>query len=167
MLEEKISRLELALKVQRETHSESALLKTEKEIGRQVAGKSAMPRTCQDARSADPSLSSGMYWIDPDGQGVGDAPIQVYCDMASGKKKRATTQFDRNRNFFIRLVLKKGSTSVLHDSESPMDVGHCTDPGCYSRAVNYSATSRQMSALVELSSECHQSIKVSSKNSIK
>jgi hypothetical protein len=107
MLEEKISRLELALKVQRETHSESALLKTEKEIGRQVAGKSAMPRTCQDARSADPSLSSGMYWIDPDGQGVGDAPIQVYCDMASGKKKRATTQFNRNRNFFIRLVLKK------------------------------------------------------------
>ncbi|XP_046451016.1 uncharacterized protein LOC124199278 [Daphnia pulex] len=135
MLEEKISRLELALKVQRETNSESALLKTEKEIGRQVAGKSAMPRTCQDARSADPSLSSGMYWIDPDGQGVGDAPIQVYCDMASG------------------------STSVLHDSESPMDVGHCTDPGCYSRAVNYSATSRQMSALVELSNECHQSIK--------
>lgn len=86
MLEEKISRLELALTVQRETNSESASLKTEKEIDRQVAGKSAMPRTCQDARSADPSLSSGMYWIDPDGQGVGDAPIHVYCDMASGKR---------------------------------------------------------------------------------
>jgi hypothetical protein len=87
MLEEKISRIELALKVHRETNSESASLKTDEEISRQVAGKSAMPRTCQDARSADPSLSSGMYWIDPDVQGVGDAPIQVYCDMASGKKE--------------------------------------------------------------------------------
>jgi hypothetical protein len=25
-----------------------------------------------------------MYWIDPDGQAVGDAPIYVYCDMISG-----------------------------------------------------------------------------------
>jgi hypothetical protein len=29
-----------------------------------------------------------MYWIDPDGQGVGDGAIYVYCDMTSGKKKR-------------------------------------------------------------------------------
>jgi hypothetical protein len=43
-----------------------------------------------------------------------------------------------------------------------MNVGHSTDPGCYSRGVNYSATNRQMAALVELSSECHQSFKVSS-----
>jgi hypothetical protein len=27
-----------------------------------------------------------MYWIDPDGQGVGDAPISVFCDMSTGKK---------------------------------------------------------------------------------
>ncbi|EFX87112.1 hypothetical protein DAPPUDRAFT_312655 [Daphnia pulex] len=76
-----------------------------------------------------------MYWIDPDGQGVGDAPIYVYCDMA------------------------KGSTAIPHDSESAMDVGHCADPGCYSRTMNYNASSRQMSALAELSAECHQSIK--------
>ena len=44
-----------------------------------------------------------------------------------------------------------------------MDVGHCADPGCYSRAVRYSnATMRQMNALADLSSECHQSIKVKS-----
>lgn len=55
-----------------------------------------------------------------------------------------------------------GSTLVLHDSESPTDVGHCTDPGCYSRAINYNASNRQMTALAQLSSECHQSIKVSS-----
>ena len=48
-----------------------------------------------------------------------------------------------------------------HDSEYEMDVGNCVDPGCYSREIKYeSATIRQMSALAELSSECHQSIKV-------
>ena len=49
----------------------------------------------------------------------------------------------------------------MHDSESQMDVGNCADPGCYSREVKYVyATIRQMSALAELSNECHQSIKV-------
>jgi hypothetical protein len=49
-----------------------------------TSGRSAVPRTCREARLADPSLASGMYWIDPDGQAVGDAPIYVYCDMISG-----------------------------------------------------------------------------------
>jgi len=39
-------------------------------------------------------------------------------------------------------------------------VGHCTDPGCYSRLINYNASIKQMKALAELSTECHQSIKV-------
>ncbi len=43
-----------------------------------------------------------------------------------------------------------------------MDVGHCADPGCYSRPVNYDATMRQMKALADLSNECHQSIQVKS-----
>jgi hypothetical protein len=25
-----------------------------------------------------------MQWIDPDGQGIGDDPIYVYCDMTTG-----------------------------------------------------------------------------------
>ena len=64
--------------------------------------------------------------------------------------------------FFLKLNknLLIGSTSILHDSEFPIDVGHCTDPGCYSRAINYNASSKQMKTLAELSSECHQSIKV-------
>ena len=53
-----------------------------------------------------------------------------------------------------------GSTSVLHDSESPFDVGHCGDPGCYSRPIRYNATMGQIISLAELSNECHQSIKV-------
>ncbi len=39
-------------------------------------------------------------------------------------------------------------------------MGHCTDPGCYSRSVNYFATARQMVALADLSDECHQSLNV-------
>jgi hypothetical protein len=51
-----------------------------------ASGKSAaMPRTCRETRLSNPALVSGMYWIDPDGQGVGDDPISVYCDMTSGK----------------------------------------------------------------------------------
>ena len=50
------------------------------------AGRSFLfPRTCRELRATDPSLNSGMHWIDPDGQGVGDDPIYVYCDMATGK----------------------------------------------------------------------------------
>lgn len=54
----------------------------------------------------------------------------------------------------------QGSTSVLHDSESPTDVGHCAEPGCYSKAINYNSSIRQMAALAEISDGCHQSIKV-------
>ena len=62
----------------------------------------------------------------------------------------------------LRLILLwLGATSILHDSELPTDVGHCADPGCYSRAVRYrNATMRQMIALADLSSECHQTIQV-------
>lgn len=47
--------------------------------------KNAILRTCLEIRETDPSLDSGMYWIDPDGQGVGDGAIYVFCDMTSGK----------------------------------------------------------------------------------
>lgn len=53
-------------------------------VARQSSGRSGIPRTCLEAHLIDPSISSGKYWIDPDGQGVGDAPIYVYCDMTSG-----------------------------------------------------------------------------------
>jgi hypothetical protein len=43
------------------------------------------PKTCLEALTADPSLESGMYFIDPDGHGMGDEPIYVYCNMTTGK----------------------------------------------------------------------------------
>ena len=42
------------------------------------------PKTCLEALTEDPSLESGMFLIDPDGQGRGDDPIYVYCNMATG-----------------------------------------------------------------------------------
>ena len=41
-------------------------------------------RTCEELRAADPSLPSGMYSIDPDGQNYGIEPLPVYCNMTSG-----------------------------------------------------------------------------------
>ncbi|EFX85587.1 hypothetical protein DAPPUDRAFT_237752 [Daphnia pulex] len=76
-----------------------------------------------------------MYWIDPDGQDVGDDPIEVQCDMTSG------------------------ITSILHDSEEYVEVDNCFDPGCYSRVIHYSASDRQITKLIELSNECHQYFK--------
>ena len=48
-------------------------------------GQNTLPRTCQAARLANPSLSSGLYWLDPDGTTSGDGPIRVYCNMDTGK----------------------------------------------------------------------------------
>ena len=47
--------------------------------------KSGIPRTCRELRAANPGLASGMQFIDPDGQGNGDDPIFVYCNMSTGK----------------------------------------------------------------------------------
>ena len=55
-------------------------------IGQNSVGRSvSFPRTCRELRASDPTLTSGMHWIDPDGQAVGDDPIYVYCNMTTGK----------------------------------------------------------------------------------
>jgi hypothetical protein len=63
-------------------------------------GKSGIPRTCRELRAVNPSLASGMQFIDPDGQGIGDDPIYVYCDMSSGKLRNFHVIF-----YFISLKL--------------------------------------------------------------
>ena len=64
-----------------------------KEISIRSTGKSGIPRTCRGLQATNPSLPSGMHWIDPDGQGLGDDPIYVYCDMTSGKVCRTLRPF--------------------------------------------------------------------------
>ncbi len=41
-------------------------------------GKNVLLRTFRETCAANHSLTSGMYGIDPDGQGVGDDPINDY-----------------------------------------------------------------------------------------
>ena len=158
-LEAKVKRLEanvttLETKVRHQESLLSAHLKSQSQVQkhpRQVA----IHRTCHETRAANASLASGMYWIDPDGRGVGDDPIHVFCDMKTGKINVNVSSITPN----IQLMCS-GLTSVLHDTENYEEVGNCDNPGCYSRNVSYSATLKQMKALAELSSECHQSIRV-------
>ena len=45
-----------------------------------------LPKTCQDLIStANSSLKSGMYFIDPDGENRGEPAFMVYCNMTTGK----------------------------------------------------------------------------------
>ena len=64
----------------------SKLLPNNRHAAIRSTGKmSEIPRTCRELRAADPTLPSGMYWIDPDGDGEGgDESISVFCDMTSG-----------------------------------------------------------------------------------
>ena len=44
----------------------------------------SLPRSCHEIRVANPIAVSENYYIDPDGAGVGDDPVQVFCDMTTG-----------------------------------------------------------------------------------
>ena len=66
----------------------SKLFLNKRQTSIQSNEKSGIPRTCQELRAANPSLPSGMQWIDPDGQGIGDYPIYVYCNMTTGIKNK-------------------------------------------------------------------------------
>lgn len=71
-----------------------------------------------------------------------------------------TEHFEFKIPFFFKCPFK-GITYVSHDAESTIDVAKCSEPGCYSRAINYGDTTiNQMSVLAQLSGECHQSITV-------
>ncbi|XP_057373185.1 uncharacterized protein LOC130694057 isoform X2 [Daphnia carinata] len=118
---------------------------------RQIATR----RTCQEIMDTNTSYPSGMYWIDPDGQGIGDPPIRVHCDMQVAEANGDNWKWDP----------VKGTTSILHDSESKMDIGNCTEPGCYSRQIKYYASDSQIRALIQLSKNCALKLKYDCRNS--
>ncbi len=82
-LEEKVIRLESKVQQLESVNALRENMAASKSVD-PLTGRNAIPRTCREARLADPSLDSGMHWIDPDGQGVGDDPIYVHCDMTTG-----------------------------------------------------------------------------------
>ena len=71
-------------------------------------------RTCQELASRGLTLS-GLYEVDPDGDGIGHAPIQVYCDFQSN------------------------TTQVLHDKEEMIKIEKCPGVGCAVYKMNYFA----------------------------
>ena len=92
-LESKVTRLEVKVNRLEETAQQKGTPTSNEFIPSHLAlndqrlmGKTvSFPRTCRELLAADPTLNSGLHFIDPDGQGVGDDPIQVYCDMTKGK----------------------------------------------------------------------------------
>jgi len=58
----------------------------------------------------------------------------------------------------------KGSSIISHDSEAKMATTNCVGPGCYSKDVTYPAPMKQLKALIEISKECKQLIKVRKKS---
>ena len=87
-LEEKLEHQELQLRnlTEQLTEKERNLSKSFESSSddRNNQQSNVIYRTCHEVRSRDSSLKSGMYWIDPDGTGVGDEPIRVHCNMATG-----------------------------------------------------------------------------------
>ena len=45
---------------------------------------STTSRTCAELLLTDATLTSGDYYIDPDGANIGEEPILVTCDMNTG-----------------------------------------------------------------------------------
>lgn len=109
-------------------------------------------------------------FIDPDGQGIGDPPIFVECDMANnGIYPKLYT-----KHFKLICVWPSGTTKVVAltekldgyeyvlDSASDIIVQNCTEPGCSVHEINYGhATMRQLIALSTISGQCRQFIRVS------
>jgi len=51
-----------------------------------AGGRYYMPRSCYEIKASNPNATTGLYFIDPDGQINGDGAIQVHCDMATSNK---------------------------------------------------------------------------------
>ena len=55
---------------------------------------------------------------------------------------------------------QEGTTSIFHDTEQMVNVPSCATAGCYTRQIKYSATTRQMALLADISASCQQYFKV-------
>ena len=101
------------------------------------------PKSCSGIKAAYAGSPSGLYIIDPDGEG-GVTSFNVYCDM--------------NDKGGV------GVTVVSHDSESRTHIGGnipgCSSAGCYRKDVTYTGVNTaQLRALTRVSHNCEQFIK--------
>ena len=98
-------------------------------------------KSCSVIKAAYAECPSGLYIIDPDGEG-GVTPFNVYCDMN-----------DKG---------EVGVTVISHDSERRTHVrpNGCGRSGCYRKDVTYSGvTYAQLAALTRVAQNCEQFIK--------
>ena len=95
-LNQKVFYLEQLLNNDRSLATSPPLLKSRSGNKKQMF----MARSCYEALSIDPTLSSGNYYIDPDGTNIGNAPIYVYCDMTTGNE-----HFSLSISMFMVLIL--------------------------------------------------------------
>lgn len=102
-----------------------------------VGRASSVPRSCYEIFSLpQPNAGSGMYLIDPDGNG-GDPPIYAYCDMSTGM------------------------TSIAHNNELPTRVDlSCSGQDCIEMEVTYNASVKQIRSLAYVSEQCRQKFEV-------
>ena len=99
---------------------------------------SGSPLSCSDVKKKQPDAKSGIFTIDPDGEG-GEKHFKVFCDM-------------RDKSGV-------GVTVISHDSLKRTRVGGCEEPGCFAHAVTYESTPAQTAGLVAVSTHCAQHIK--------
>ena len=93
------------------------------------------PRTCYELWEHGVKTSAD-YFLDPDGELIGNPPILAYCDF------------------------EKGTTEIRHDKEFEIKVEKCdSGPGCAKYEINYSANMAQIQSLIQLSETCSQSIR--------
>ena len=78
-LEKRIKQLESATPIKRTARS--VVLSNTTAAAAADDDEKYVGRSCQDLKFKDPSRLSGWYPIDPDGDGEGEPPIFVYCDM--------------------------------------------------------------------------------------
>jgi hypothetical protein len=75
---------------------------------------------------------------------------------------RAALYFPFGSPMQLRMYFMGSETVIHHDlGNASIPVSKCALPGCSEHKVKYSAASAQIDALVELSRECSQDIKVS------
>ena len=101
---------------------------------------------CSDLKKHVPAAESGLYVIDPDGEGGLPPLSDVTCDMT-----------DKNG---------VGVTVISHDSETRTLVKGYEQKGSYSRDIQYKgADFSQLASLANVSSNCEQFIKYECKGS--
>ena len=79
--------------------------------------------TCQAIHTADPKAAGGVLWVDPDGPGRGNPPLEVLCDMSTmgGGWTRVGEERAGDTGTFKFIGISVGDPSrSAHDGESAL-----------------------------------------------